>query len=762
MSLASLSSSATPYRSKMISFRGLNRTQELSSSTLSSSNSSSTETAQMIDGCNVTIDVNGNLVPRAQRLSTREYVNPNCGRIKAVAECMDYNNKRNAVMAIIGKRKDSYDKEDWFFFGENEAFSPYDIVNACGRYITDNQMIVVNTKLCFFPSNVYFDLINHVFRTLDYTVITTEGVPIKLVDEDTVINTTGLSVDDFKVDDVVDIYSGKNEYTHEDKGETYYDGWADFTKIANTTPTDTQSGADTSVEGGTTEGGETTETPTEPVIPPDPEYLKLNEKYGGNWYRETNYPNTVNITVAPTYSQIEAFKSYIYQGVSEFDEFRFEITGENIEATAVTRWYRSGKLMKQASVPFADFSSKYGIKAADASVSTFVFKAALFVSLKGRTSGSTSTIIKAIDKEKHTLTVEGTVYMVLFPDAGEVTDKTATGLTIVRDMPNIAYAVEWNNRVWGVSDVDNTIYASKLGDPTNWKYYQGTSMDSYYAEQASEGRWTGASKFGSHVLFFKERYIHRVYGSSPSSFQMSSIEAAGVKEGCYRSLATVNNILIYYSRNGFMGYYGENPEKISVPLGQINFEDVTAGYDGNKYYAHYKENGDAKTIAVFDTELGNWYLESCDSNQGVIFNFKGFLWHYDYKDGTHDSLQVINPYSNMTGALEDDVEWYAIFKFDELLDGQKVYSKFNARIQQYEGSRIEIAIALNSSDYESIREDDWMILADHVQEEDADKVYIEPIVPRRCNNIYIRIGGIGNAIVKSLTRSYRAAVERRN
>ena len=170
-------------------------------------------------------------------------------------------------------------------------------------------MIVVNTKLCFFPSNVYFDLINHVFRTLDYTMITTESVPIKLVDEDTVINTTGLSVDDFKVDDVVDIYSGKNEYTHEDKGETYYDGWAEFTRIANATPANTQSETDASTEGGTTEGGETTETPTEPVIPPDPEYLKLTEKYGGNWYRETNYPDTVNITVAPTYSQIEAFKS---------------------------------------------------------------------------------------------------------------------------------------------------------------------------------------------------------------------------------------------------------------------------------------------------------------------------------------------------------------------------------------------------------------------------------------------------------------------
>ena len=63
--------------------------------------------------------------------------------------------------------------------------------------------------------------------------------------------------------------------------------------------------------------------------------------------------------------------------------------------------------MKQASVPFADFSSKYGIKATNTSVDTFVFKAALFVSLKERTSGSTSTIIKAIDKGKKATIARG-------------------------------------------------------------------------------------------------------------------------------------------------------------------------------------------------------------------------------------------------------------------------------------------------------------------------------------------------------------------
>lgn len=744
MSLANLMSAPSAYRSKIVAFGGLNRVQESSSTTQASGESASTETAQMIDGCNVTIDVNGNLVPRAQRLETREYVNPNCGKIRAVAECMDYSNKRNAVMAIIGKHKGWNDKEDWFFFGENEAYSPYDIANACGRYITDNQMIVVNTKLCFFPSNVYFDLINHVFRTLDYTVITTEGVSIKFDKdtENTVIDTTKLNVDDLKVDDVVNIYSGKNEYAHEDKGNEYTDNsWEIFKKI---TPTEAH------VEG---DSGDTEVS--------DAIYIALDDRYGGNWYRQAYEPISKNIAIAPSISQVDSFKKYIYGSVPEIDEFKFEYVNGESGATVVSKWMLGGKVMKLESLAVSEYASRFGISPADESVNNFAFKAAVFLKAKGKTTEKTATIVKAIDKDKKTIAVEGTIYMKLFPETKDAVDQTAQGITIVREAPNIAYAVEWNNRVWGVSDVDNTIYASKLGDPTNWNYYQGTSMDSYYAEQASEGRWTGAGRFGSHILFFKERYIHKVFGSSPSSFQMSTIEAAGVKEGCYRSIATVNNILIYYSRNGFMGYEGELPSKISTPLGQIRFDHVTAGYDGNKYYAHYKD-GEDNAVAVLDTDLGNWYIESCSGNDGIVFNFKGFLWHYDFDDKGKDSLQVVNPYSNMAGNLENDVEWYAIFKFDELLDGQKIYSRFNARIQQYAGSRVDIKISMNKPDYESIAESDWMVLSSHLQHEDKDKVYIEPIVPRRCNNLYLKISGNGNCIIKSLTRSYRAAVERRN
>lgn len=58
-------------------------------------------------------------------------------------------------------------------------------------------------------------------------------------------------------------------------------------------------------------------------------------------------------------------------------------------------------------------------------------------------------------------------------------------LKVERVVPELDFFMEWNNRLWGVSNKDNTIYASKLGDPMSWDYYQNTSMDSYYAQQGT-------------------------------------------------------------------------------------------------------------------------------------------------------------------------------------------------------------------------------------------------------------------------------------
>ena len=66
-------------------------------------------------------------------------------------------------------------------------------------------------------------------------------------------------------------------------------------------------------------------------------------------------------------------------------------------------------------------------------------------------------------------------------------DIEVTELSVTRSVPQLDFVMEANNRLWGVSNQDNTIYACKLGDPTNWNYYQNTTMDSYYAEQGTYG-----------------------------------------------------------------------------------------------------------------------------------------------------------------------------------------------------------------------------------------------------------------------------------
>ena len=75
-------------------------------------------------------------------------------------------------------------------------------------------------------------------------------------------------------------------------------------------------------------------------------------------------------------------------------------------------------------------------------------------------------------------------------------------ITISRSTPDLDFVMESNNRLWGCNSEKNTIYACKLGDPTNWEYYQGTSLDSYAIEVGTDGDFTGCAPYPAHLLFF--------------------------------------------------------------------------------------------------------------------------------------------------------------------------------------------------------------------------------------------------------------------
>ena len=123
-------------------------------------------------------------------------------------------------------------------------------------------------------------------------------------------------------------------------------------------------------------------------------------------------------------------------------------------------------------------------------------------------------------------------------------------LTLKREIPNLDFICVNENRCWGCKG--DTIYASKLGDPTNWNVFDGISTDSYAVDAGSDGDFTGCCSYLGYPVFFKEEHIYKVYGSRPSNFQLMGSATMGVKAGSHKTLAIAGETLYYLSRSGIV------------------------------------------------------------------------------------------------------------------------------------------------------------------------------------------------------------------
>ncbi len=320
---------------------------------------------------------------------------------------------------------------------------------------------------------------------------------------------------------------------------------------------------------------------------------------------------------------------------------------------------------------------------------------------------------------------------------------SAMSATMKRESPDMDFVIEWNNRLWGCSNDDNRIYACKLGDPTNWQYYQQTNMDSYYAEQGSDGDFTGVGKYSNHLLFFKEDCIHKVYGTAPSSYQVVTTNCYGVEKGSERSVCVVNDMVFYKSRLGFMAYQGELPDCISRKLGDFKFDNVVAGTDGFKYYATVHDIKEDKYIMlVCDTENALWHKYD---EMGAAW----FVWHKgEVLMGTNPGLTV----SGAVYAIEDDdsteeIRWFAEFgPFDEYIENKKVTNRIDMRFHPEEDSILQVYIMMDESG-------EWELVDTIVDQNElvAHSVYL----PRRCNRFSIKLEGEGRCRIDSIRRQFR-------
>ena len=324
-------------------------------------------------------------------------------------------------------------------------------------------------------------------------------------------------------------------------------------------------------------------------------------------------------------------------------------------------------------------------------------------------------------------------------------------ITISRKMPNMDFIIESENRLWGCrygvatnGEVVNELYASKLGDFKNWNCFMGLSTDSYVATCGTDGQFTGAITHLGYPLFFKENCVHKVYGNYPANFQIQTTACRGVQKGCDRSLVIVNETLLYKARNAVCAYDGSLPTEISAALGDAVYSDAVAGANRNKYYISMKDVEGIYHLFVYDTYKGMWHKE--DNLQAMAFcACRGEL--YCIEQGSGKILTMLG-----SGEQENrNIPWMVqTGVIGTSSPDQKYISRLTIRMSLELGSRVQFF-----AQYDSVGE--WVSLG--VMSGTSLRSFSVPIRPRRCDHLRLRIEGVGDAKIYSITKTIEEGSE---
>lgn len=317
-------------------------------------------------------------------------------------------------------------------------------------------------------------------------------------------------------------------------------------------------------------------------------------------------------------------------------------------------------------------------------------------------------------------------------------------VTIQRNMPNMDFIVEAGNRLWGCRygrSIDgnfvNEVYASKLGDFKSWYCFNGISTDSWVGSCGTDGPFTGAVTHLGNPLFFKENGLHKIYISSSGAHQMQNTICPGVQKGSEKSLAIVGSTLFYKSGNGVYAYDGSLPVSVSEKLGNLAYRNAVAGAFGKKYYISMQGLDENWNLFVFDTEKAMWHKE--DSLHAICFcSFDNGIYCID---NNHNILNLNSP----DASGNTPVEWMA--ETGEIginMPDMKYISKLTIRLSLALGSTLDIFIQYDS-------EGEW-IFEGTINGTSLRSFYI-PIRPRRCDHCKIKLKGIGDAKLFSITKT---------
>ncbi len=329
-------------------------------------------------------------------------------------------------------------------------------------------------------------------------------------------------------------------------------------------------------------------------------------------------------------------------------------------------------------------------------------------------------------------------------------------IKVERKVPDMDFVCEHGNRIWGCSSKNNEIYASKLGDPTNFNSFMGISTDSYAVSVGSDGVFTAATSYRGYILFFKENCVHKIYGQNPP-YTVTTSYIRGVQKGSHRSVVCLNETLYYKGVGGICAYEGGIPVCVSGALGDTYYQDAVAGSCFNRYYVCMSDKNGERHLFVYDEDKALWHRE--DNIDIREFSPNNCNLYFLMKNGDSYRLGLIdgeNRYGSFTGELkgfeeEEDFSWCVesgLWGLD--LPENKYYSNIVIRASGTKGARLSVWFQFDSSE-------NWI-----KQWESAfDKTgsVMMPFITPRCDHLRIKLQGKGAVKIYSIARKIESGSE---
>lgn len=318
-------------------------------------------------------------------------------------------------------------------------------------------------------------------------------------------------------------------------------------------------------------------------------------------------------------------------------------------------------------------------------------------------------------------------------DAPVFKEEQCDFIIIERKIPDLDFICECDNRLYGCSNKDRTIYASALGDPTNFFTYVGTSDDAYAVAVGSEGDFTACTRYGSDVLFWKEDKLHKLVGDFPAEYALYSYDIEGVQKGSEKSTCIVNEVLYYKGNRGIYAYTGDVPSLISANFGDRAYTQAVGGSDGDKYYISMVEDSDTYTYTYL-IKFGIWMLE--EKKRYTQFARKGKEL-FGICDG--------NLYHLNSGEVDKDTEWMIQFcPMYETMGGRKTYSRLLLRVSIPDEAYVKVETRMDDGRWLSCGK----IVGAH------NRVVPIKIPINKCDKFEFRISGKGDCKILGIIREF--------